>query len=162
VKIRLLWFGRRGAAAFDAQVEIYRQRVQRRWPADDRVLKPVTGGRSDDPHRVLRAEARALEKALEPGAALVVFDERGRSLTSEGFAEMLRDHESRSTTGIDLVIGSDLGLDRQFVDRAATSISLSRMTLPHQIARLLVWEQLFRATHILGGGKYHRTGIGAT
>jgi len=160
VKIRLLWFGRRGAAAFDAQVETYRQRVQRRWPAEDRVLKPVAGGRSDDPRRVLRAEARALEKTVEPDAVLVVFDERGRSLTSEDFAEMLRDHEGRSTPGIDLVIGSDIGLDRRFVDRAAVSISLSPMTLPHQIARLLVWEQLFRATHILGGGRYHRTGVG--
>jgi len=159
VKIRLLWFGRRGAATFDGQVETYRRRVRRRWPAEDRVLKPVAGGRGDDPRRVLREEARALEKVLEPGAVLVVFDERGQRLTSEGFAEVLRDHEGRSTPGLDLVIGSDLGLDRRFVDRAAVSISLGPMTLPHQIARLVVWEQLFRATHILGGGKYHRPDV---
>lgn len=160
MKIRLLWFGRRGAAAFDAQVETYRRRVERRWPAEDRVLKPAAGGRSDDPRRVLREEARSVERILEPGATLVVFDERGRRLTSEGFAEMLGDHEGRSTPGLDLVIGSDLGLDRRLIDRASVSISLSPMTLPHQIARLVVWEQLFRATHILGGGKYHRSAVG--
>lgn len=156
MKIRVLWVGRRGAAAFETQVETYRRRVQRRWPAEDRVVKPVAGGRGDDPRRALREEARALEKAHEPGAVLVVFDERGRRLTSEGFAELLRDHEGRSTPGIDFVIGSDLGLDRKFADRALATISLSPMTLPHQVARLVVWEQLFRATHILGGGGYHR------
>jgi 23S rRNA (pseudouridine1915-N3)-methyltransferase len=160
VKTRLLWIGRRGTPALDEQVETYRQRVQRRWPAEDRVLKPVSGGRSDDPLRALRFEAQALERALEPGWVLVVFDEHGRRLTSEGFAQLLLDYEGRSTPGIDFVIGSDLGLDREFAARAALTISLSPMTLPHQIARLVVWEQLFRATHILGGGGYHRRELG--
>ena len=160
MRIRVHWFGRRGSAAFDEQVEGYRKRVERRWPAEDRVLKPVSGGRADDPRRVLREEARVLEKALEPGAALIVLDERGRRLTSEGLAQVLRDYEGRSIPGIDFVIGSDLGLDRDFASRAAMAVSLSAMTLPHQIARLVVWEQVFRATHILGGGGYHRAGLG--
>jgi len=159
VKTRVLWFGRRGTPALDEQVEIYRQRVQRRWPAEDRVLKPVSGGRSDDPRRVLHEEAQVLDRTLEPGWMLVVLDEHGRRLTSEGFAQLLLDSEERSTPGIDFVIGSDLGLDREFAARAAATISLSPMTLPHQIARLVVWEQLFRATHILGGGGYHRREI---
>jgi len=160
VKARVLWFGRRGAAAFDEQVETYRRRIGRRWPAEDRVLKPVAGGRSDDPHRVLREEARALEKALDPGWLLVVLDERGRRLSSKGFAELLRKHEEQATPGLDFVIGSDLGLDCDLRARAAVTLSLSPMTLPHQIARLVIWEQLFRATHILGGGQYHRSNIG--
>ena len=122
-------------------------------------MKPVAGGRGDDPHRVLREEARALEKALEPGWLLVALDERGQRLCSKGFAELLRKYEERSTPGLDFVIGSDLGLDGDFVARAAVTLSLSHMTLPHQITRLLIWEQLFRATHILGGGKYHRSDL---
>jgi len=156
VKARVLWLGRRGAGAFDEQVETYRRRVQQRWPAEDRVLKPVSGGRGDDPRRILREEARVLDRALEPGWTLVVLDEDGRRLTSEAFACLLRDWEDRSTQGLDFVIGSDLGLDRDFAARAEVKLSLSPMTLPHQIARLLIWEQLFRATHILGGGGYHR------
>jgi 23S rRNA (pseudouridine1915-N3)-methyltransferase len=54
------------------------------------------------------------------------------------------------------VVGSDLGLHPDLLDRADEKISLSPMTLPHLLARLLLWEQLFRATHILGGGAYHR------
>jgi 23S rRNA (pseudouridine1915-N3)-methyltransferase len=156
VKIRVCWFGRRGAGAFDGEVETYRRRVRRRWPAEDRVFKPVTGGRDKDPNRALLEEARAIARACEPGRTLVALDEGGRRLTSEGFARMLRELEESSTTGLDFVIGSDLGLDRSLTSRAAETLSLSPMTLPHQVARLVLWEQLFRATHILGGGGYHR------
>lgn len=159
MKTRVLWFGRRGAAGLDEQVETYRRRIERRWPAEDRMLKPVSGGRSSDPRRVLREEARVLDRALEPGWTMVALDERGRRLTSEAFARFMREHEERSTPGLDFVIGSDLGLDGDVVARAALKVSLSPMTLPHQLARLVLWEQLFRATHILGGGKYHRSDL---
>lgn len=157
--MRVLWFGRRSAAALDEQVETYRRRTDRRWPAEDRMLRPVSGGRSDDPRRVLREEARALERALDPGWTVVALDESGRRLTSDGFARLMREYEDRSTPGLDFVIGSDLGLDGDFSARAAVKLSLSPMTLPHQLARLVLWEQLFRATHILGGGKYHRNDL---
>lgn len=159
MKTRVVWFGRRGVGGFDEQVEIYRRRVEQRWPAEDRVLKPVSGGRSGDPRRVLREEARALESTLEPGWTLVVLDEAGQRMTSEDLARFLRDHEERSTPGLDFVIGSDLGIDGEFAARAAVKLSLSPMTLPHRIARLVLWEQLFRSTHILGGGAYHRSGV---
>ena len=80
-------------------------------------------------------------------------------MTSEAFAHRLRGFEERSTPAVDFVIGSDLGLDRDLTARADWSVSLSPMTLPHQLARLLLWEQLFRATHILGGGGYHRSNV---
>jgi 23S rRNA (pseudouridine1915-N3)-methyltransferase len=89
----------------------------------------------------------------------VVLDEGGKRCTSTGFARRLADHEERSTPGLDFVVGSDLGLDRELVGRATWVLSLSRMTLPHPLARLVLWEQLFRATHILGGGGYHRSNV---
>ena len=100
-----------------------------------------------------------LRKVRDEDRLLVVLDERGRALTSEGFARRLGDFEARSTPGLDFVIGSDLGLDRDLVAAADWTLSLSPMTLPHQLARLLLWEQLFRATHILGGGGYHRSNV---
>ena len=159
MKIRVIWFGRAGASAFDGQVEIYRKRVQRRWPAEDRALKPVAGGRGADPRRVLREEARVVENVVAADRLLVALDERGRRCTSEELADRLADLETRSTPGVDFVIGSDLGLDAGLVREAAWVLSLSPMTLPHQLARIVLWEQLFRATQILGGGRYHRTNV---
>lgn len=159
MKIRVIWFGRRGTAAFDEQVETYRRRVAQRWPSEDRVVKPIAGGRNDDPHRVLREEAKTLVKIVEPAWPTVALDEAGQRCTSETFARRLADFEDRSTPGLDFIIGSDLGLDRGIVADARWTLSLSAMTLPHPLARLVLWEQLFRATHILGGGGYHRATV---
>ena len=159
MKLRVLWFGRRGSGPWDGEVERYRRRVGRRWPAEDRALRPLAGGRAADPRRALTEEARQLDRVLEPGWQLVALDEGGRALTSEAFATRLADLENRSTPGLDLVIGSDLGLAPEVVRRASWTLSLGPMTLPHRIARLVLWEQLFRATHILGGGGYHRPNV---
>jgi 23S rRNA (pseudouridine1915-N3)-methyltransferase len=159
VKIRVFWFGRSGAAAWDEQVETYRKLVHHRWPAEDRALKPVAGGRDLDPGRVLREEARSLDRVLDQGWPLLALDEGGARLSSVGLADLLGELEERGTPGLDFVIGSDLGLDPELRKRATHRLSLSPMTLPHRIARLVLWEQIFRATHILAGGAYHRPGI---
>lgn len=159
MKIRVLWFGRSGSGPWHEEIARYRRTVDRRWPTEDRALRPVSGGRDDDPRRILREEARVLERALEPAAVLAVLDEGGRAMTSEAFAAWLADLEDRAAPGVDLVVGSDLGLDPDIARRAGLVLSLSAMTLPHRLARLLLWEQLFRATHILGGGGYHRPNV---
>ena len=80
-------------------------------------------------------------------------------MTSEEFAQRLAEHTDRGTEGLVFVIGSDLGLHRELLEAADERISLGAMTLPHLLARLLLWEQLFRAANILGGGAYHRVGV---
>ena len=156
MKIRVLWFGRPSADGFAAEVETYRTRVQRWWPAEDRALRPAAGGRDADPRRALSAEAEKVRGQLSGEWRMVALDERGKTMTSEGFARWFRDQQDAGTQGLLFVVGSDLGLEGGLVRDAERVISLSRMTLPHQIARLVLWEQLFRATAILGGGGYHR------
>jgi 23S rRNA (pseudouridine1915-N3)-methyltransferase len=87
---------------------------------------------------------------------MVVMDEEGTSHDSDGFARMLADAETNGVPGVAFVIGSDLGLDPELSASAWARLSLGPMTLAHLLARLVLWEQLFRATHILGGGRYHR------
>jgi 23S rRNA (pseudouridine1915-N3)-methyltransferase len=156
VKIRVSWLGRVAASPYEAQVETYRKRVHRRWPAEDLGLRPVAGGRENDPERVLRLEAETLLRHREQGWKLVALDEKGRSRSSKAFARWLAGLQDQSVVGVFFVVGSDLGLHPHILDRADEKISLSPMTLPHLLARLVLWEQLFRATHILGGGAYHR------
>ena len=156
MKVRVAWLGRPTASPYEREVETYRKRVHRRWPAEDRPLKASAGGRDKDSERVLRLEADNLMRHLEPGWRLVALDERGQSHTSEAFARWLQKHADRGVEGVLFAIGSDLGLDQDFVARADEKLSLGPMTLPHLLARLLLWEQLFRATTILGGGAYHR------
>jgi len=159
VKIRVTWLGRPSASPYEEQVETYRKRVARRWPAEDRPLRPVSGGRSRDPERALRLEAETLERQCEAGWHVVALHERGRVRSSQNFATWMAALEERGRPGVVFAIGSDLGLDRALVEGADERLSLSAMTLPHLLARLLVWEQLFRSTQILGGGAYHRVGV---
>jgi 23S rRNA (pseudouridine1915-N3)-methyltransferase len=104
-------------------------------------------------------EAEALERQCDHGWSVVALDERGKTRDSREFASWLADREDNGSPGVVFVIGSDLGLDKTFVHAADERLALSAMTLPHLLARLLLWEQLFRSTQILGGGAYHRDGV---
>lgn len=156
MRVSITWFGRRQASPYEDQIETYRQRVNRRWKAEDRVLRPVAGGREKDSHRTLRLEAEMMLRHCEPGWRLVALDERGKCRDSVAFADWLGSLDDRSVNGIFFAIGSDLGLDPELVEGADERLSLSPMTLPHLLARLMLWEQLYRATDILSGGAYHR------
>jgi 23S rRNA (pseudouridine1915-N3)-methyltransferase len=156
LKLRVLWFGRPAASPYEDQVASYRKRVSQRWPAEDRAVRPVAGGRDADPARALAAEAELVARQLPEGWRVVAMDEGGRATSSEDFAHWLAELESGGVRGVVFVIGSDLGLDEALKARAHKRMSLSTMTLAHQLARVVLWEQLFRATHILGGGGYHR------
>ena len=109
--------------------------------------------------RTLRLEADVITRQHDPGWLLVALDEAGRLRSSEDFSGWLSAIEERAIEGVLFVIGSDLGLDKELLRSADDRLSLSPMTLPHQLVRLLLWEQLFRATHILGGGAYHRVSV---
>jgi 23S rRNA (pseudouridine1915-N3)-methyltransferase len=159
MRVRVVWFGRPAASPYEDQVRTYRRRVEQRWPAEDLPLRSVSGGRDQDPRRVLRAEAEAVRRVVPERWRLVTLDERGRSVSSEGLARYLEQAEGSGDPGLVLVVGSDLGLDLKLREEAALSLSLSPMTLPHLLARLLLWEQLFRASQILGGGGYHRRSV---
>ena len=159
MKVRVAWFGRPKASPYEHEVETYRKRVHRRWPAEDRPLRAASGGRDKDPERALRLEADVLMRHLESGWRLVALDEHGQTHTSEAFAKRLQKHADEGVEGVLFAIGSDLGLDKEFVARAGEKLSLGPMTLPHLLARLLLWEQLFRAANILGGGAYHRVEV---
>jgi len=103
-----------------------------------------------------REEGRALQGHLQPGAVLMLLDERGRSFTSEELAGrigLLRD-DGRKTLVI--AIGGADGHDQSLRDQADLVVSLGALTWPHQLVRVMLGEQLYRAATILSGHPYHR------
>lgn len=101
-------------------------------------------------------EARALAGLVEPGSRLIVFDERGTGLDSPGFARRLAGWREAGAASSVLIIGGADGVDESLRMRADLVLSFGAMTLPHQLVRALVLEQLYRATTILTGHPYHR------
>ena len=116
---------------------------------------PESRARRDADRRAEEAAA-ILERA--GAAALLIFDERGRSPTSEAFAERLGSWRDGGQAAIACVIGGPDGLDPAVRERAALVVSFGALTLPHQIVRVLVAEQLYRALTIIAGHPYHRAG----
>lgn len=100
-------------------------------------------------------EARGLRAALPPGI-LVTLDERGKSIGSEAFASLLGRWRDEGRPAVSFVIGGADGIDPDFVKSADLSLSFSPMVWPHQLVRIMLAEQLYRATTILSGHPYHR------
>ncbi len=111
--------------------------------------------------RAARAEDRKAEEARAlsqktVGASLVVLDERAPSMSSEDFADFVRTRRDGGVRALAFVIGGADGLDPDLRARADLALSFGAMTLPHQIVRLLVVEQIYRAMSIIAGHPYHR------
>ena len=101
-------------------------------------------------------EAGALAAAAPTGAGLAALDERGKLLDSRAFASDLARRRDDGTEALTFVIGGADGLDPALVARANLHLSLGAMTWPHQLVRIMLAEQLYRAVTILSGHPYHR------
>ncbi len=101
------------------------------------------------------AEADDILRALPPAAYAVVLDERGRERSSQELAAWLDELAVGGTSHVAFVVGGSSGLDDRLRDGARETVSLSRMTLPHQLARVVLLEQLYRAFRISRGEPYH-------
>jgi 23S rRNA (pseudouridine1915-N3)-methyltransferase len=101
-------------------------------------------------------EARELERVSPQGAALIVLDERGKSLDSPEFAALLARLRDDGRRDLVIAIGGADGFDPEVRQKADAVVSFGKMTWPHQMVRVKLAEQLYRATTILSGHPYHR------
>ncbi|QJR13375.1 23S rRNA (pseudouridine(1915)-N(3))-methyltransferase RlmH [Usitatibacter palustris] len=131
----------------------------RRMPPELRVelteLKPDDRGSGKTVEKAKALEGERILAAVPDGATLIALDERGRSVTTQGLSVMLSEW-MRDGTAPAFVIGGADGLSEAVKERANKLISLSVMTLPHALARVLLAEQLYRAWSILAKHPYHR------
>ncbi len=95
-----------------------------------------------------------IQRNLKDGDIVIAMDARGKQLSSEKFAELLR-NEGSSGQRLRFVIGGTAGLQDELLKRATKQISLSDMTFPHELARVMLLEQLYRAVTIINNKKYH-------
>ena len=152
--VSVVWVGRRPAAPWEALAEEYATRIARFVPFEEVRVRP-SSGRAHAGAQALAREAAAVLEHVSPGDALVALDEHGRQRTTLDFAGWLG-RQRDAGRAVVFVVGSDLGLAEAIKVRAHERMSLSAMTLPHALARVLLLEQLYRAFDLLAGGRYHR------
>ena len=104
----------------------------------------------------LDKERVAIEKAIPAGALTVALCIEGRQMDSNGFSEFLTGCAVHGTSRLCFVIGGSFGLHDEIKKSADIQLSMSKMTFPHNLARILLLEQLYRAFKITEGGKYHK------
>ena len=102
------------------------------------------------------SEAKILMKSFQKNSKIIVFDERGITLSSKEFAKYLSGWAADGVGYCHLVIGGADGLDKSLLEKAHLKISFGKMVWPHMLARVMLAEQLYRAATILAGSPYHR------
>ncbi len=101
-------------------------------------------------------EGEGILRTIRPGDWVIALTIPGRAPDSVELADRIRELRVRGAGRIVFVIGGSLGLGRNVLERADEEISMSRMTFPHQLARVMLLEQLYRAEKIIAGERYHK------
>lgn len=153
MKFRLVCVGRLSESWLREGAAEYLKRLQRHYNVEVCELKEEQGGK--DVAGLLKREGARIQERIPSGAFVIVLDERGRLLGSEELAERMQQEMLHGGRDWCLVIGGPYGLDPALRQRADLLLSLSKMTLTHQMARVLLLEQLYRGGTILRNEPYH-------
>lgn len=149
MRLRIISIGPKHDPDLKAKIEAYCDRLRSTHPVEW-VLVPYS---SQDGPSARRRESDAIRAKLAPRELVVLLDERGKPLDSPAFAQRLEEWQSRDR--LTFVIGGAYGVDEELRTRADFVWSLSPLVFPHQLVRLLLVEQLYRATCILRSHPYH-------
>jgi 23S rRNA (pseudouridine1915-N3)-methyltransferase len=150
VKIKIVWIGKTKEPAIQSLTDEYLKRISRYAQVEGQALR--------DEAALLQMSGRASNpgKAASAGrSTLVLMDSRGKQFSSEEFARFLGDYQDRNPLPIVFAVGAADGFSEAARSVAQSTISLGGMTLAHELARVVLLEQVYRAFTILKGHPYH-------
>ena len=133
----------------------YEKRLRNFYPFEHKIIPYAKNTKNLSEAEQKTKEGEAVLKRLESQDVLILFDERGQSLSSLGLADWLQQQFNQSPRRLVFLIGGAYGFSPELYQRAQAKLSLSKMTFSHQLVRLLVMEQLYRAAAILHHHPYH-------
>ena len=132
----------------------YESRAARYWPLDVREVKEESAS-SLSPGEVMSREGKRLLEKIPPGARVIACETGGETKSSEQFAKFLQGAREEARD-VSFVIGGAFGLGEAVLSKAQTRLSLAPFTLPHELARLVLAEQIYRAGTIVRGEPYNK------
>ena len=152
-QLLILWAGRHHRRPWEDLCADYRRRIEREVPIRDQRIK--VRGSSDDPGR-RKSEGRALLAATPDPCWTIALDPRGKPMSSEQLAGELDRLKREWPHPIAFLIGSDLGLDPEILGSVRRRLSMGPMVFGHELARLVLYEQIYRSISMGRGIQYHR------
>lgn len=156
MKFRFLWPRSGADAELGAVIERYLNRIKHFYPVELKEIGTGRGRQGTDDASIMRAQSARLMEAIPAAGYTVVLDERGRPMESLKFAKWLERLTIEQPHGVAFVLGGDVGLTEAVRERADLLLSLSAMTLPHQLARVVLLEQIYRACTLIRNIPYHK------
>ncbi len=156
MRVKLIWVGKTRNPTIRALQEEYLARLRHLTPCEVMETRDISRGRAVDGAKLLAAEAAEIGKLLQQGSRVVVLDEKGEQFTSPDFARWLENEQNQGTRELAFVIGGPDGLSPVVASRAVLRLALGRMTWTHEMCRVLLLEQLYRAWCIQRNIPYHR------
>lgn len=152
MRLKLIWVGKTQEAWVKAGIEEYAGRVRHYCPLEILEAREEKGAQAA---LMRERECERLARLIPKGGKLVVLDERGESMSSPELASFLSKSRDQGTSDLVFAIGGAFGFTDAFRSQAFKSISLSRMTLTHQMVRVFLLEQIYRGFSIMNGEPYH-------
>ena len=150
MNIRIISFAKRVEPAILQLEKEYLKRITRFADVEIVNFKPMSEG------KINGVELKRFEKQFPKNAYWIALTENGKQISSQEFAAFLQARSQQGVGMICFILGGAEGLSKPLLDKAHFRLSLSRLTFPHQLARLLTIEALYRSFDLMHGGRYHK------
>jgi len=154
MKIEFFFIGKTTEPFLKSGVDEYLKRLKHYIPVTEIIIEPSRFSKTDA-RKAIRDESERMLKKVKPADLVVVLDERGKSMGSEELAAWLEKHQQSGIQKIIFITGGAYGFSDEVRQRANLLLSFSKFTFTHQMIRLLLAEQVYRAMTILKNEKYH-------
>ncbi len=155
MKISFWTIGKSHDAYVKEGITEFTKRVSRYYPVEWNIIPVPKNATNLSQGEMKKKEGEVVLQFLKPDDFLVALDEYGKQFSSEALAQFLQQRASASTRNLVFLIGGAYGLDEAVLQKARVKWSLSQLTFPHQLVRLILAEQIYRACTILQNEKYH-------
>ncbi|MBQ0057601.1 MAG: 23S rRNA (pseudouridine(1915)-N(3))-methyltransferase RlmH [Bacteroidales bacterium] len=155
MRLHVIFTGRTTGKLFQDAIADYQQRLTHYVPFTLEEIPDLKNVKNLSEDQQKEREADLLFDRLQPGDVLVLLDERGREMTSREFSQFLEQKQQSVGKRLVFLIGGPYGFSPRVYDAAQGKISLSKMTFSHQMVRLFLIEQIYRAYTIMRGEPYH-------
>ncbi len=155
--MKLLFFsiGKPNDSFVNEGIELFTKRINNYYPASWTIIPIPKNAGSLSEIDMKKKEGDAILATLQKEDYLVLLDERGKQFTSEQFAEFIQSRANESAKRVVFLIGGAYGVSEEIKQRANFTWALSKLVFPHQLVRLILAEQVYRACSIIRNEKYH-------
>jgi len=156
VRLRFLWIGKTKDLQLAELEQKYLKRISHYFPAEVCVAPELKKERPAQAIAQFDREAKSVARRIGASDYVIVLDQRGREFSSEEMAAFFESLASRAMGQVTFVVGGHLGVPEQIRRMAQFTWSLTRLTLPHEIARVVLLEQVYRSISIIRNLPYHK------